>query len=70
MPPTDVRISIPDRSLGRDEVVFTVGDPGELLGTLTLSAGHIEWYSKPRLSGRRMSWQEFGDIMEHEPTSD
>jgi len=64
MPPLDVRMNAASRSLGNEEVVFVAGEEGQLLGTLTVSTRFIEWFCKPRLSGRRMSWEEFADIME------
>jgi hypothetical protein len=64
MPDAIVQMIGATRDLRDEEVVFAVGGEGELLGTLTVSGSAIEWLSRSRQSGRRMSWREFAEVIE------
>jgi hypothetical protein len=63
MPIHNVHISLPWRELGNSDVVFTVYQDGEKLGTITVSKGAIEWYPSKAKNPYKMDWGRFDKIL-------
>ena len=65
----DISLTIPKgvEVLHSDLVIIAKKD-GELLGTLTISKGTIDWRPKNKKSGKksetRLTWGKFAEVME------
>ena len=59
----DVRFTIPERSLGKSDVRFSVYEEGELLGTLQVSKGAVVWFPPGTSYGHKVRWHEFDAMM-------
>jgi hypothetical protein len=59
----DVVFTIPERSLGKSDVSFSVYDDGELLGTLEISKGAVVWFPPGTTYGHKLRWHELDAIM-------
>ena len=58
-----VKFTVPERELGRADVVFGVKVDGEHLGRLKVSNGAVVWVPANGKYGYRISWSEFAAIM-------
>jgi hypothetical protein len=64
----DVSFSIPNRSLGKSDVEFSVNKDGTKLGTLKVSNGSIVWFPTGTTYGHRMTWTKFDKLMKDNAT--
>jgi hypothetical protein len=68
MPKHDVHFGVPERPLGRADVVFKVYRDGGMWGTLEISKGSVVWFRANRQYGHKMGWKRFADMMEEHAT--
>jgi hypothetical protein len=60
----DVTFMVPERSLGKADLVFRVKGDGEMVGRLKVSHGAIVWMPKNGKAGYRIGWAGFDRIMQ------
>ena len=58
----DIKFSIPEKDLGNVDISFSIKEDGKQLGTLDISKGGVDWYTKmlrwqKALVGR--NWQNY-----------
>lgn len=62
----DIKFKIPERELGKSDIEFIVREDDEILGTLKISKGSVDWY---RRNGKKpykeLTWKKFVDIIEN-----
>lgn len=58
-----VTFSVPERTLGREDVEFVVEKDGVRFGTLLVSKGAVEWRPTNKVYRRRMRWDRFDALM-------
>ena len=63
----DVQFTVPERDLGKSDVLFDVKINGEKLGTLGVSKGSLVWYPKNNSYGHKSNWIEFAKFMQQHP---
>jgi len=59
-----VEFSIPQRALGKSDVTFSVRQGGSKVGTLKVSKGSVVWVPGDHSYGHRLSWRDFGALMQ------
>jgi len=62
----DVKFTIPTRTLGKTDISFVVRTDGEILGTLEVSRGGLEWFSKGAVNGQKITWKKFNDFAKNQ----
>jgi hypothetical protein len=60
----DVTFMVPERSLGKADLVFRVKGDGEMVGRLKVSHGAVVWMPKNGKLGYSVSWQRFDRLMQ------
>jgi hypothetical protein len=61
----DVSFNIPQRSLGKADVKFSVKRNGAAFGTLAVSNGSIVWFQRDsKKYGIKIGWKRFDEMME------
>jgi hypothetical protein len=60
----DVTFTIPEQPLGKKDVEFQVKYGGQAWGRFRLSKGTVAWVPKNGQKGHKMSWTQFGQLME------
>jgi hypothetical protein len=59
-----LRIQLDHRMVGTKKIVFAVGGRGGgAFGELQISQGGIAWISKHKHGGRKVTWEQFDDLM-------
>jgi hypothetical protein len=58
-----VRFEVPERDLGKSDVVFKVWRNGIRFGMLAVSRGSIVWFPKNKKWGYKAGWVEFQRFM-------
>jgi hypothetical protein len=58
-----VTFSVPERSLGREDIEFVVMRDGVRFGTLLVSKGAVEWRPTNNVYRRRLRWDRFDQVM-------
>ena len=58
-----VTFSVPERSLGREDIEFVVMRDGARFGTLLVSKGAVEWRPTNKVYRRKLSWSKFDQLM-------
>ncbi len=59
----NVSFTVPDRPLGKSDIIFTVKKDGKTLGNLHISRGSLVWFPSYTTYGYRMNWTKFDKIM-------
>ena len=54
----EVTIRVPDRPIGRKDIVFSVKQDGGRFGRLKVSKGCIVWLPGSKSKGFRLSWAQ------------
>lgn len=54
----DVKFTVPERELGKADLVFAVKVDGKPLGRLKVSSGSVVWVPGNGTYGYRMSWSD------------
>jgi hypothetical protein len=64
MPQHRVEFSIPRRPVGKADIEFQVWGDEEMLGTLRISYGALDWIPgrSPRSRPYRISWEKFDEF--------
>ena len=57
-----VRFTMPERELGRADVVFAVKKNGDPFGRLKVSNGSVVWVPGRATYGYKLSWSDFHAI--------
>lgn len=60
----DVTFMVPERSLGKADLVFRVKGNGSRFGRLKVSMGAIVWMPKNGKVGYRVGWNAFDKVMQ------
>lgn len=68
MPKHDVIFKIPERTLGKADVMFIVKQDKKILGTLAVSNGSLVWYPTGTTYGCKMSWAKIDKLMKDNAT--
>lgn len=59
----EVKVSMPDRDLGKADIEFSVKKNGKKFGTLKVSKGSVVWVQKDDTYGFKMWWTAFDEMM-------
>jgi hypothetical protein len=59
----NVKFSIPERELGREDVEFKISYGGSKVGTLKISKGTLVWVPKDHTYGFKIGWKDFDVLM-------
>jgi hypothetical protein len=60
----DVRFSLPERQLGKADIVFKVKKGQLKFGTLKISKGSIVWFPRSTSKGYKVGWKKFDEFMQ------
>ena len=58
-----VDFTLPERRLGKNDVVFDVRENGARVGRLLISKGAIEWIPRSKKLRRKWSWGRFDALI-------
>ncbi len=64
----EVFFTIPERKLGKADIVYTVKRDGSMLGTLLVSKGAVVWVPTGRQYGHKVNWARFDRVMRENGT--
>ena len=59
-----VKFSTPELDVQRADVEFSVSNEGKKMGTLKVSKGSVVWTPKDYTYGHKLSWNDFGIVMQ------
>lgn len=59
----DVLFRVPNRSLGKADIEFTVKSDSEKLGTLRVSKGAVVWFRRDAQKGHKVTWKQLDHIL-------
>ena len=62
----DIKMTIPAKTVYNKDAEVDVQSNGDMLGTLRISKGTIEWRPKNYTYGFHMNWEKFDRIMREE----
>ncbi len=68
MPKHEIRLTIPPETVLNKDAECDVYSNDEMLGTLKISKGSIEWRPKNYTYGFHLSWEDFSDLMKDNGT--
>ena len=68
MPKHEIRLTIPPETVLNKDAECDVYSNDEMLGTLKISKGSIEWRPKNYTYGFHLSWEDFSDLMKDKGT--
>ena len=68
MPKHEIRLTIPPETVLNKDAECDVYSNDEMLGTLKISKGSIEWRPKNYKYGFHLSWEDFSDLMKDKGT--
>ena len=63
MPRHDIAMTVPDLEVRNKDVEIAVRSDDELLGTLKVSRGSIDWFPAKAQRGYRLEWERFDRLM-------
>ncbi len=63
-----VRFSLPERELGKADIVLGVERDGARIGTLKVSKGSVVWVRAGAKYGYKMYWDAFDALMQEHGT--
>lgn len=66
MPEHEIYMTMPTKIVLNKDTDFDIYSDGNMLGTLKISKGSIEWRSAKLTYGYHLSWEQFDDIMKKE----
>lgn len=61
-----VAFNLPDRPLGKADIIFNIRKGPNKFGTLRISKGALLWLPSYNKKGWKMSWSKFDEIMKNE----
>jgi hypothetical protein len=59
-----VRFTSPDLKLGNSDIEFLVKNNNAMVGRLLISKGNVEWRSRNKKNGKKLSWRRFDELMQ------
>ena len=62
----NISVELPEAQIKNRDAIVTIRGNGRIIGTLTISRGNIEWYSKRWKKPRRLSWSQFDRRMQED----
>lgn len=60
----DIKFSIPEKDLGNVDISFSIKEDGKQLGTLDISKGGVDWYTKNAKIAKSISWSKFAALLD------
>jgi hypothetical protein len=60
----DVSFSIPERKLGKRDIVFRVRKDSSLFGTLRVSKGGVDWFPFKKQFGYGFNWSQIDRLFQ------
>ena len=66
MPKHELHLTIPPKTVLNKDAECDVYSDNEMLGTLKISKGSLEWRPKNHQNGFHLTWEEFSQIMQKE----
>lgn len=60
----EVKFTVPERPLGKADVVFDIKRDNEAFGRLKVSNGTIVWVPKNKIYGFQLAWATFDELMQ------
>jgi hypothetical protein len=60
----NVAFSIPERQLGKRDIVFRVRKDGSLFGTLRISKGGVDWFPVKKQLGYGFNWTQIDSLFQ------
>jgi len=60
----NVAFSIPERQLGKRDIVFRVRKDGSLFGTLRISKGGVDWFPVKKQLGFGFNWSQIDSLFQ------
>ena len=58
-----ISLELPQAEVINKDAIITIRGDGQIIGTLTISRGSIEWYSNHWKKPTRLTWSRFDDAM-------
>lgn len=59
----NVGFNLPDRPLGKADIIFNIRKGNNKFGTLRISKGGLLWLPSYKQKGWKMSWSKFNEVM-------
>jgi hypothetical protein len=59
-----ISVELPQAEVINKDAIITIRGDGRIIGTLTVSRGNIEWYSKRWQKPIRFTWAQFDRYMQ------
>jgi len=66
MPAHQLAVILPANAVFSSDVDVVVNSGGQLLGTLAVSKGSIDWIPRGSQSRWRLGWERFDDVMQQQ----
>ena len=60
----DVKFMVPERSLGKSDLIFRVWKNGTRFGRLKVSKGAVVWMPRNGKVGYKISWRRFDSVLQ------
>ena len=61
-----VTFELPEREIGRADILVVVKRDNSKIGKLLVSRGAVVWRAKNKQRGKKLGWVEFGELMDVE----
>ena len=58
-----ISVSLPQAEVINKDAIITIRGNGQIVGTITISRGNIEWYSNHWKKPTRLTWKQFDRVM-------
>lgn len=65
MPAHQVSFTVPQRRLGKEDILFRVQSGDTPLGVLAISQGAVVWFARGKKDGYKLNWRQFDEVMKH-----
>lgn len=59
-----VTFSLPERELGKADIVVSVKSDKSVVGKLLVSKGSVVWRPKSKKQGKKINWKRFDELMQ------
>jgi hypothetical protein len=60
----DVAFSIPERRLGKRDIVFRIRKDSSIIGTLRISKGGVDWFPLRKQLGYGLDWSQVDHLFQ------
>lgn len=51
--------TLPEREIGKEDVIFNIYEDGEKFGTIKISKGALEWFPRSNKKPFKLGWKRF-----------